>query len=90
MFLHCILYMRGYKNFALLYTFTIFIFFLCSRSDPCKGGIMKSINKGEKAEFNGFILTDKEFDNYKKLLELVSLFKSCKKDYNRVYRSYLM
>ncbi len=77
-----------YSIFFTIFLYIFFSYLVIVRS--VQGGIMKSINKGEKAEFNGFILTNKEYNNYKKLLELVSLFKSCKQDYDRVYRSYLM
>ena len=51
---------------------------------------MEEITKGTKARFNGVILTKKEYNEYKKLKELIQTLKTYKKDYNMTYRNYLM
>lgn len=51
---------------------------------------MKPIKKGNKATSDGVILTKKEYEEYKKIKELLEVFKTYKKDYNRTYKSYYM
>lgn len=59
-------------------------------SDPLEGCIMRSIKKGQKSPSNGVILTNTEFNEYKKLLDIISVFKLEKKSYESVYKNYLM
>ena len=51
---------------------------------------MMKIRKGQKASNNGVLLTNNEYNNYKKLLDCVQEFKQCKKAYDRRFNSYLM
>lgn len=50
---------------------------------------MMKIKKGQKTGFTGVLLTNKEYGNYKKLMEALQKFKSCNKHYNERYYSYL-
>lgn len=47
---------------------------------------MYTIKKGNKARYDGVILTNKEYDNYKKLLTRLEVFNAQIDHYNNVFR----
>lgn len=51
---------------------------------------MKKIKKGDVAKHNGVILTEKEYEEFIKLKNIISEFRSYKKDYNMTYKGYMM
>lgn len=51
---------------------------------------MIHVKKGYKTNRDGVLLTHKEYTQYKKLLTVLELFKSEKKQYDEVYRSSYM
>jgi len=51
---------------------------------------MKKISKGEKSNIDGVVLTEKEYNDFKKLKQFILELKSFKKDYNQTYKSYYL
>lgn len=48
------------------------------------------MSKGQKVTCNGVFLTNKEYGEYKKILEMIDTFRTYKKDYNLSYKEYYM
>lgn len=49
---------------------------------------MKAIKKGDTAETDGFLLNEKEYQEYIQLKNLIAEFRSYRKDYNMKYKEY--